>query len=268
LGTWSAAPCGDLDGDGVADVVVFADEQALPSTAWVVSSRDLQVKCRVEGAGPGPASALPPLSIVSSDVPVAWRVVELEPDVSGGMRARWEIDASSSPAASPGVDEMPAPTSPMRLNAYVLEAGDSNSWRMVDWGDPPSGDSAPSTLMNRCGDLDADGVLDNLTLCDKPPRVKIVSGRDSALLREISLGNARFATAATGSCDLGDVDGDGIDDLLVGAQVSTSAERLSPRTCELGLLSIVSGADGSILRSLDRTTLLASDVVRDSIDRR
>ncbi len=265
LGTWSAAPCGDLDGDGVSDVVVFADGQALPSTAWVVSSRDLQVKCRVEGAGPGPASALPPLSTVSPDVPVAWRVVELEPDPSGGMRAKWEIDASSSPVASPGVDEMPAPTSPMRLNAYVLEAGDSSSWRLVDWGDPPSGDAAPSTELNLCGDLDADGVLDSMTLCDKPPRVKIVSGRDNSLLREISLGNARFVTAATGSCDVGDVDGDLIADLLVGAQVSTSDKRLSPRRCELGLLSIVSGADGSVLRSIDRETLLTSDVVRDSI---
>lgn len=83
LGTWSAAPCGDLDGDGASDVVVFADGQALPSTGWVVSSRDLQVKCRVEGPGPGPASTLLPLLGAGPDGPVAWRVVELEPDLSG-----------------------------------------------------------------------------------------------------------------------------------------------------------------------------------------
>jgi len=152
----------------------------------------------------------------------------------------------------------------MRLSAYVLEMQDAASWKLVDWGDPPSGDTPPSTVLNRCGDLDADGVLDSMTLCDKPPRVKIVSGRDNCLLREISLGDASFATVATGSCDLGDVDGDGIDDLLVGAQVSTSKERLSPRNCELGLLSIVSGADGSVLRSMDRATLLSSAIVRDS----
>jgi hypothetical protein len=108
-----------------------------------------------------------------------------------------------------------------------------------------------------CGDLNGDGVLDWLGLASDPCLVFLMSGRDMRILRTIPLSAHRMATAATGGFELGDVDGDGVSDWCVGAQVSQSDERLTPRTCHVGVLSIVSGADLHVIATIEREAFLA-----------
>lgn len=106
--------------------------------------------------------------------------------------------------------------------------------------------------LHACGDLDDDGIMDWLGLADDPRRALVISGRDASVLREMRFGPDRYATVATGMQELGDVDGDGVTDFLVVGHVSRSTERLARRTCLLGLVSIVSGADGRVLRTIER----------------
>jgi hypothetical protein len=107
------------------------------------------------------------------------------------------------------------------------------------------------------GDLDGDGFLDWLGLTSNPPSVVIVSGADLSELRSLSVSTEPMATAATGGFDVGDVDGDGVRDWIVGAHVSQSEGRIAPRTCRLGLITLVSGADLRVIATLERESFLA-----------
>src|SRR5204862_5492267 len=54
-GTWSASLCGDVDGDGLMDLVVYADTGVIDGDfrpeAWVVSSSSLQPRYAILPAG-------------------------------------------------------------------------------------------------------------------------------------------------------------------------------------------------------------------------
>jgi hypothetical protein len=107
-----------------------------------------------------------------------------------------------------------------------------------------------------CGDVNQDGVLDWLGLVEKPLSVCILSGADLSVLRTIPMSDHPMATVATGGFEVDDVDGDGVGDWIIGVQVSQSDAHVAPRTCKLGLISLVSGASKHVIRTLDRESFL------------
>jgi hypothetical protein len=162
--------------------------------------------------------------------------------------------------------------SAIELTSQVKEGG-QGAWTNrgdIDIEPQPTENRDPVSqrVVPTCGDLDGDGAIDWLVVVDEPARVRIHSGSNYRLLREIPIPTTQFATAATGAADLGDVDADGAVDRLVVGHVSRSSDRLAPRTCEIGLLAIVSGVDGRVIRALDREALLAMDPVRRVIEAR
>jgi hypothetical protein len=107
-----------------------------------------------------------------------------------------------------------------------------------------------------CADIDGDGVLDWLALGRNPCSVFLVSGSDLRILRTIPMSSHPFATVATGGFEVGDIDGDGVHDWVLGGQVSQSEDRETSRMCRLGILSLVSGIDLHVIGTLERSSFL------------
>ena len=95
------------------------------------------------------------------------------------------------------------------------------------------------------GDIDGDGFDDQAVTSRgvDPPMVQIFSGRDGALLREhFGTPGADDAYGWAGA-NSGDVDGDGLDDLIV------SAPDLNKSFTGQGQVYVYSGADGALLHT-------------------
>jgi hypothetical protein len=299
--SWAAISCGDIDGDGLDDLIVGADSGAsdedIQFECWVVSSRDWEPRFALLGeahsaafigmttdplsdrSGRGCAKLRAWTETVGADAKQHVRHEDIVLSgcdgtiLGGGALPRpdtQEADASDSQPAERRV----------RLWSTVVDpehAGWTTAFPDTEQFDP-NGSADPGALLvprslsvvadhcremlaqthsdihdlHACGDLDNDGVVDWLGLADEPRRALVISGRDGSVLREMPFGPDRFATVAAGMQELGDIDGDGVTDLLVVGHVSRSTERLSRRTCLLGLASIVSGADGHVLRTIER----------------
>lgn len=276
LATWSAHPCGDLDGDGIDELVVHADASGDPDrfelVAWVVSGRDLAVRFRVRHLGrtdaATPFGALPAGDLDGDGRPDLV-VAEYGPEAARGARAPRVLGAISGRDGAPiRGDAGPSLPADQRVDpsslfeAHVVEVAGPDEWehhesfaeRLV----APGQHALDAGALYLCGDVDADGAVDALTFGRRPARVRVVSAASGTVSCDRKLADARYATHAVAMLPLGDVDGDGTRDRLVGAQVSTSRERTSPRRCELALMTIVSGSSGAALHTLDRAALLAS----------
>jgi hypothetical protein len=104
------------------------------------------------------------------------------------------------------------------------------------------------------GDLDRDGVPDvAVGAMDSPGtspsgsgRVYVVSGRDGALLLELSSPNEEEGGAFSGVSGAGDVDGDGLPDLIVSARGEDPGD--SPENA--GRVYVFSGQGGALLHTL------------------
>jgi hypothetical protein len=120
------------------------------------------------------------------------------------------------------------------------------------YGGPASGDEFGFSVAD-VGDLDGDGVSDYLVgspsaspggrLC--AGSAFLISGATGAVLRRFD-GEARWDQFGWSVASAGDVDGDGVNDLLVGAPSTDPGGRE-----DAGTVYLFSGADGSPLRRFD-----------------
>ncbi|MEZ6195874.1 MAG: FG-GAP-like repeat-containing protein [Planctomycetota bacterium] len=100
-----------------------------------------------------------------------------------------------------------------------------------------------ATAVSGAGDLNGDGHLDfmvSATRTNFAGRIYIYSGLDGSLIRMIDGTSGQYIGQALAS--LGDLDGDGLDDILVGS--TASGGLITPNS---GAVRVHSGFDGSVL---------------------
>lgn len=212
---------GDLDGDGCGDVIVGAPGAAGSSTdpghAYTFSGRTgkLLATLRGEGAGDGFGSI-----------------------VAGSRNPRHPFLVVGAPAAGP-------------VNtgrAYVYRGLEQSARFVIDNED--GGVALGFMFVSVVGDTNKDGTPEiyasdwsSGTGGPSTGRVFVHSGSDGRRLLTLA-GEGPGDGFGVGSADVGDVNGDGHDDLLLGAWQHRSAAPSG------GRLHVLSGRDGSILRRI------------------
>jgi hypothetical protein len=284
--TWSANPTFDIDGDGHPDILLNDSEMHASAPAgshfrsWLLSGRDLSPIYRTSEDLVALGSARFEKEGCEG-VMVSELTTPKDGPFNGKVLAKAALlqGVSGVPIATPDPEEhqpgrFEDATYPPQLNWMYIELVDpSNSVGPVS--ERALGAELPELHallpvqaklerafpvlrgLQICGDLDGDGILDWLGMTEDRSRVDVVSGSDLHILRTISTGSRRLATVATGGFELGDVDGDGKSDWLVGVHVSQSDDHETLRTCRLGLISIVSGSDLRVIRTIERESFLA-----------
>ncbi len=284
--TWSASPSFDLDGDGHPDILLNVSEldPANPAGAhfrsWLLSGRDLSPIYRTSEdlvamgsahfALEGCEGVIVTELIAAKDGPLDGKAFSKEALLQGASgdplvisdpedhrQGRFE-DATYPPQRNWTYVDLVDPTWRLGAVSERLLGAELPEFRALVQVQADLERTYPALRgLQICGDLDGDGTLDWLGMTEDRSLVYVVSGRDLRVLRMISTASQRLATIATGGFELGDVDGDGQSDWLVGVQVSQSDDHETRRTCRLGLISIVSGADLHVIRTLERETFLS-----------
>ncbi len=136
---------------------------------------------------------------------------------------------------------------PLAGRAYVFSGADGSTLNTIDG---VAGELMGYSMAS-AGDVDADGTPDYIVgapgfsaITPTPlGRALVLSGADHSLIHEFAPAVlTRMGTAVSGA---GDVDGDGHDDLIVGAENASDSKELA------GRVTVFSGADGSELWSRD-----------------
>lgn len=154
-------------------------------------------------------------------------------DLDGDGVADFAATSPTSNAAGAGAG---------RVYVYSSRAG-TLLWRF----DGRTGEAA-GTSVGRAGDVDQDGVPDVIVgapgSTGMAGRAYVLAGRGGRVIRELSAGESgdRFGQKSGG---VGDFDGDGRPDLLVGAMGGDTAGT------NAGSAYVLSGADGEILLNLE-----------------
>ena len=100
------------------------------------------------------------------------------------------------------------------------------------------------------GDLDGDGVVDMLAVETSSSRAFVISGADLHVLRDMHIAADHIGIARADAQVIGDLNRDGVVDVLVSGRVTQTASDLAPHEVLLGTASIISGASGKPLHSL------------------
>jgi hypothetical protein len=263
---FSVAGVGDVDGDGVPDVVVGAPQfggVALggPGYASVRSGADGSELFRK--VGDGPSDELGYSVAGAGDVDL-----DGVPDWAAGATEDHELALGPgyvriySGATGAVLRTLTASGLGRRFGQSLVDAGDANADGVPDLLVGSSGASLVRMLsgasgaalwtrtgpaffgwdVDRAGDVDADGALDLVVGAPADGKVRVLSLATGATLREI-VGPAGdfFGGAVAG---VGDVDGDGFDDLAIGAKWADS-----PSTTFAGAVWTYSGRLGTPIRA-------------------
>jgi hypothetical protein len=208
---------GDVDGDGHDDVMVGApsnDESGdNAGKSYVYSGRTGRVLWSARGQNSGDAFGSAGAGFVSEDGMV-WLVVGAPGVANGGRTYVYK-----------GLEEEPA---------FVIDADETGS-------------SLGGMFVSVVGDVDTDGVPDvyasdwsNNAKGASTGRVFVHSGANGTLLHVLT-GEAAGDGFGIGPADAGDVDGDGYDDLVIGAWQHASAAPSG------GKIYLYSGRTGEVL---------------------
>ncbi|MCE9634755.1 MAG: hypothetical protein K8T90_03530 [Planctomycetes bacterium] len=218
---WSVAGGGDVDGDGLADVVVGAwrDDKAGTDSGsvYVFSGATGQVIHLLTGTS---NSEWFGIAVAGAE------------DVDGDDRADILIGAFNDSSSLPSA------------GSALLVSGATGTTLSSFHGTWPGGNLGFSVA--GAGDLNADGVPDLIVgapyesvTAFRSGSAYVYSGADKSLLYEFH-GTAPDDYLGEAVSAAGDVNGDGFDDVVVGA-------RLEPDHTGLGAAHVYSGRDGSLL---------------------
>ena len=211
---------GDIDGDGHDDLIIGAPGNSEGrGRAYVVSGRDGSTMYELSGerAGDGFGSAVAGSLLDDGTMVLVVGAPNAGP-AGGGRTYVWVTD---SPNGEP---------------TFVIEGDETSS-------------QLGGMFVSVVGDIDADGHPDvyasdwsNNANGSATGRVYVHSGASGAPLHVLT-GEAAGDGFGIGPADAGDVDGDGHDDLVIGAWQEASAAAAG------GKVYVFSGKDGSILRA-------------------
>lgn len=221
---------GDIDGDGAADVLVGAPKEDVAGNnaqgrAYAFSGMDGSLLFSLTTPDPQPNEA-----VFGETVAVG--------DINGDGKGDMAV-------AAPGFSQF-------RGRVYVFSGVDGSLLLTLDH--PQAQPNANFGFSVAMGELNGDGRTDLAVAASTQEvagntaqgRAFVFSGLDGSLLHTLDTpnfqGNAQFGAQVR----MGDVDADGKSDIVVGAvgeDVGTVAD--------LGRVYVFSGADGSLLRTLD-----------------
>ncbi len=226
----SVSGVGDQDGDGVPDLLIGAPSSnafaAGAGRVYLVSGRLGTVLYTLEGARAGDAFG----SIVA-----------------GARRARGAPLLVGAPGSGPAAGASPG-APPSRGRVFVID-GATRRPRFIINADS-TGAALGAMFTSLVGDVNGDGVADvyasdfaDGAAGPATGKIYIHSGVDGALLLRL-VGERAGDGFGVGSADLGDINRDGYDDLIVGAW------QYSRETPSGGRVYIHSGRDGALLRTI------------------
>ncbi|MBI1853024.1 MAG: FG-GAP repeat protein [Planctomycetes bacterium] len=224
------ARIGDLDGDGVADFAIGAPGKSPggrdhAGAVILVSGRTGSIVREIDGAFAG--------------------------DQLGASLARLgDVDGDHVPDVLAGAPTADAPSRPDCGSVRVFSG--ATGGQIFRFDGPESGISAGASVAG-LGDVNGDGVPDVLV---GAPRARpggrigagsafVLSGATGGILRRLD-GAASNADFGAEVCGAGDVDGDGLDDVAIGAPRDDGAAGL-----DAGIVYFFSGATGASVLALE-----------------
>jgi hypothetical protein len=286
--SWSAVVCADVDHDGINDVAVQSNPRAIQDerSTWILSSRTWRPCLRVIGrAREGHAPLLSVSTVADVDLDGVPEIDVERSFVVNPTEAGPTGETSRVLSGDRRVVESDWQTQyiavPQRVWNYAREPK-QDTWQGADFG---SDDPALLPLASRyacnaaqrafpaakvlpiVGDLDGDGCADMLAVETSSSRVFVISGADYHVLRDMHIAPDRIGIAWVEAQAIGDLNRDGVPDVLVCGRVTQTASDLAPHEVLLGTAAVVSGASGKPLRVLvaetvDQTLVAGCPVLR------